>query len=141
VTLLAIEFPPVEFLIFAVAILLGVIGKIVEFSKKLREKSIENEQKAEKQFGEDLGEAPEPRRAEVPIRLELVRRPLPRRELPLPVAQAPVPGRPPSPPTMAPPRAQSEHPVLRMLREAHGARNAIVLAEVFGRPTALRGRR
>ena len=64
-TLLAIEFPPVEFLIFAVAILLGIIGKIVEFAREVRRKSIETEEREHRTFGEDLGEAPEPPPVEI----------------------------------------------------------------------------
>jgi hypothetical protein len=139
VTILAIDFPPIEFLIFAVAVLLGLIGKIVEFAKQVRQKSIEAEQREERQFGAELVEAPEPRRAEAPpVRLELVRRPLPRREPPRPEAPPPATARPPRPPTIAPPAPRPAHPVLKLLREPHGARNAIVLAEILGPPKSLR---
>jgi hypothetical protein len=139
VTLLAVDFPPWEFLVFAVAILIGLIQKIVEFAKKVRERSIEAEREGEKQFGAELEEAPEPRHAEPPPRLELFRRlPRPRREEE-PLLRAAPPPPPPPPPTAAPsPPKRREHEIVRMLRTPRGARNAVLLAEVLGRPKALR---
>ena len=137
-TPLAIDYPPVEFIIFAVAILLGVIGKIIEFAREIRKKSIETEERADEQFGADLGEAPEPPAVEVPARLELVRRPLPRRELPASDVAAPVALRPPPPPPIVSLKPRAEHPVRRLLRDPRGARNAILLAEILGPPKALR---
>jgi hypothetical protein len=138
VTPLAVEFPPVEFLIFAVALLIGLIGKILEFSKHVRQKSLEAEQRDERQFGADLGEAPEPQAVELPVRLALVRRPLPRREPSRPAPPVAAPFRPPPPPTIAPARPRPEHPALKLLREPRGARNAMVLAEILGPPKSLR---
>ncbi len=139
-TPLAVDYPPWEFLIFAVALLLGLIGKVVEFAKEIRRKSIETQEREHRTFGDDLGEAPEPPHAEVPpvVRLELVRRPLPRRELTLPFAEAPVVVRPPPPPPMAPGKPRAEHPVRKLLRDPSGARNAILLAEILGPPKSLR---
>lgn len=138
-TLLAVDYPPWEFVFIAVAVLIGIIGKITEFSKKLREKSIETEQQAEAQFGAEPGEAPEPQRAEAPVpRIELVRRPpRPRREeviAPLAPLPPPPPARPPPPPPAR------EHEIVRLLRAPHGARNAVLLAEVLGPPKSLRRR-
>ena len=137
-TLLAVEYPPWEFLVFVVAILIGLIGKAVEFAKKVRERSIEAERDGEKQFGAGLEEAPEPEHAAPPPRLELFRRlPRPRREEePLLPAAAPPP--PPRPKAAPPPPRPREHEIVRMLRAPRGARNAVILAEVFGRPKALR---
>lgn len=136
--LLAVSYPPFEYIIVAVALLLGLIGKIVEFSKRIRQKSIEAEQQAETQFGAELEEAPEPRHAEPPPRLDLARRPpRPRHEEPLaPVAPLPPPrpARAPAPP----PEPRREHEIIRILRAPHGPRNAVLLAEVLGRPKALR---
>ena len=73
------------------------------------------------------------------LRLELVRRPLPRphREDLLPVVVAtPQPPPPPAPPRA--PKLSKEHEVLRLLRTRGGARNAVILAEILGRPKALR---
>jgi hypothetical protein len=140
VTLFAADYPPWEFLIFAVALLIGLIGKIVEFSRKIREKSIEAEQREERQFGADLEEAPEPQRDELPVRLALVRRPLPPRE-PAPPSGPTIAGpvrAPHPPPTMTQPRARPEHAIMRLLRQPHGARNAVILAEILGPPKALR---
>jgi hypothetical protein len=137
---LAIDFPSPEFIIFAIAILLGVVGKLVEFAKHVRQKSIEAQQRDERRFGEDLGEAAEPPRPETPpVRLELVRRPLPRREpVARPSAPPAAPVRPPRPPVIAPEKPRAAHPVLRLLRDRGGARDAIVLAEILGPPKSLR---
>jgi hypothetical protein len=136
VTLLAIDFPPFEFIIFAVAILLGVIGKIVEFARKVRQRSIEAEQRAEQQFGAEPGEAGEPPRAPAPPpRLELFRRLRPRAEQP--PAHPPPPPPPPRVTVPAPPQPR-EHEIVRLLRAPRGVRTAIVLAEVLGRPRSLR---
>jgi hypothetical protein len=133
VRLLAIDFPPPEFIIFAVAVLLGVIGKLVDFARKMRARSIEAEERGQRQFGADLGEVAEP---PPPPRLDLVRR-LPRERRP---EAAPVPAPPPPAPLPPPPRPHAEHEIVRMFRAPRGARNAVVLAEVLGRPKALRGR-
>jgi hypothetical protein len=134
--LLAVDLPPFEYIIVAVAVLIGLIGRLVEFAKQVRQKSIEAEQKAEAQFGAELEEAPEPGEAPPP-RLELARRPpRPRREEPLPVV-APPPPRPPAarPATV---KAGPEHEILRLLRARPGARRAVILAEILGPPKALR---
>jgi len=154
IPLSASDFPSPEFIIFAVAILLGIIGKIVEFSKKVRKRSLEETERRDRQFGEDLGEAPEPPPVEpapVRVRIEPVRRPLPPR-----IPWRPVPGlspefrdSPPPPPpvtfrppairtVVAPPRPAPPHPVLRMLRLRHGARTGIILSEILGPPKAAR---
>ncbi len=137
-TLLALDYPPFEYLIVAVAVLIGLIGRIVEFAKQFRQKSIDAEQKAEAQFGAELEEAPEPAHQEVlPPRLELASRPpRPRREEFLPVAAPPPP--PPQPTRAAAPKPWTEHEILRLLRTRHGAKSAVVLAEILGRPRALR---
>jgi hypothetical protein len=137
VTLVALEgIPSFEYILVAVAVLLGIIGKIVEFSKSMRQKSIEAERKGEEQFGADLGEAAEPS-PEPPPRLELFRRP-PRPRLEEVLAPpAPPPRPPPARPPVAP-RPRREHEVVRMLRTPHGAKNAVILAEVFGPPKGLR---
>jgi len=141
--LAAHDYPPWEFLIFAIAILISLIGKVVEVSKRVRQKSIEAETQEERQFGAELQEAPEPRRVQAPPpRLELARRPpRPRREPVIPEPFAPPAFR--LPPPLQPSVAEtvgrrSEHPFHRMLRAPHGAKNAIVLAEILGRPKALR---
>jgi hypothetical protein len=127
VTLLAIDYPPLDYVIIVVAVLVGLIGKIVEYTKRMREKSIEAEKEADAQFGMEWGEAPEP-----PARIEPVRRP---REQP-PVVVVPPPPKPPVVVAASPkPRP---HEIVRILRAPRGMRNAIVLAEVLGRPKALR---
>jgi hypothetical protein len=135
VTLLAIDYPPWEYVLLVVALLLGLINKAVEFSKKIRQRSIDAEKQADAQFGAELGEAPEPPRAEAPpARLELLRRPArPRREEP-PAPEAPPPPRPA--PVAAPPKPRREHEIVRLLRTPQGARNAVILAEVLRRYTA-----
>jgi len=134
--LLAVDLPPFEYIIVALAVLIGLIGRIVEFAKQMRQKSIEAEQQAEAQFGAELEEAPEPGQAPPP-RLELARRPpRPHREEPLPVV-APPPPRPP-PARAATVKARPEHEILRLLRTRTGAKQAVILAEILGRPKALR---
>jgi len=150
---LAADFPSPEFIIFAVAILLGIIGKVVEFSKQVRKKSLEETEQREQQFGADLEEASEPPPVEAPPeRREPVRRPLPVRipwrpmpgmspEFPTrPVPPPAVPLRPPQRPraAVAPPGPPSPHAMLRMLRARQGARTGIILSEILGPPKALR---
>lgn len=137
-TLLALDFPPWEFLVFAVAILIGLIQKVVEAARKVRERSIEAERDGEKQFGAELEEASEPQ-AEPPPRLELFRRlPRPRREEEPLLRAAEPPPLPPKPPAAPPPPRRREHEIVRLLRSPRGTRNAVILAEVLGRPKALR---
>ncbi|HEX5136174.1 MAG TPA: hypothetical protein VFY93_04320 [Planctomycetota bacterium] len=154
-TPLAVDFPSPEFIIFAVAILLGVIGKIVEFSRQVRRKSLEETERTERQFGSDLGEAPEPPPVAPPpkpppaLRLDLFRRPLPPREpsRPVPGTSFEFPTTPVPPPVVrphaprsvvAPPEPLREHPLRKLLRERRGARTGILLAEILGPPKALR---
>jgi hypothetical protein len=137
--LLAIDFPPFEFIVIAVAVLIGLIGRIIEFGKQVRRKSIEAEQRAETQFGAELEEATEPKQVEPLPRLELARRPpRPRREEP--VAVMPPPPPPPRARPLAPRPAQ-ERRILRLLRTPQGVRDAVLLAEILGRPKALRRNR
>ncbi len=137
-SLLAVDYPPFEYIIVAVAVLIGLIGRIVEFAKQVRQKSIEAEQKAETQFGAELEEAPEPVHREAPPpRLELApRSPRPRREEPLPIVLPPPPR--PAPSARAAVARPPDHEILRLLRTRRGARNAVILAEILGRPKALR---
>ena len=65
----ASSFPPPEFLIFAVAILIGLIGKVVDFARKVRKRSIES-QRQESQFGRQEETPPEPPTVEPPPRIE-----------------------------------------------------------------------
>jgi hypothetical protein len=135
VILAAPSFPPPEFIIFAVAILIGLIGRIVSFAKKIRERSIEAQRDQEQPFGAELDEAPEPTPAPM-MRLELVRRP------PRPRFEESAPSEPPTPRRPAPaapaPRPRREHEIVRLLRSPKGARSAVILAEVLGSPKAFR---
>lgn len=134
--MLAASFPPPEFLIFAVAVLIGLIGKIVEFARKVRRRSIES-QRQETPFGSEPEEAPEPLQVEPAPPLELVvRRPLPRPPAVLKQVVVPPPVRR-ARHVVAPPPPDHEHPILKKLREPHGARDAILFAEILGRPKAL----
>ena len=48
---LAIDFPAPELILFAVAILIGVIGKVVAAARSVRRKSLESQETGDRVFG------------------------------------------------------------------------------------------
>jgi len=153
VSFLAADFPPVEFLIFIVFLLIGLLGKLVEIAKRVRDRSLEQQRRE----GELAPEPPKveepppppaatPRPVEpppavgLPFRLMPVRRP-PRRRREPPPAVVPRPFIPAIPASPARPIAplRQVHPAVRLVRKGpESLRQAIVLAEILGPPKARR---
>ena len=106
--LTAIEIPSIELILFIIAILIAVVGKIVEASRGLRRRSLENQKRRQRRFGEEEKATPPVVVRRPPMRSAPI--PMPTMTLPFPTAPdteptttRPFPMAPDTEPTTAPP--------------------------------------